>query len=42
MDEKEAEQKRSLRNEKLKVNRATETEGRRKEKLRLRREFKKT
>ena len=31
MDEKEAEQKRSLRNEKLKVNRASETEGQRKE-----------
>ena len=42
MDEKEAKQKCSLRNEKLKVNRASETEGQRKERLRIRREFKKT
>ena len=42
MDEKEAEQKRSFRNEKLKVNRASETEGQRKERLRIRRENKKT
>ena len=38
MDEKEAEQKSSLRNEKLKVNRASETEGQRKEWLRIRNE----
>ena len=38
MDEKE----RSLRNEKLKTNRASETEGKRKEMLRIRRENKKT
>ena len=39
MYEKEAEQKRSLRNEKLKVNRASETEGQRKERrLRIRNE----
>ena len=38
MDEKEAEHKRSLRNEKLKANRASETEGQRKERLRIRRE----
>ena len=42
MDEKEAEQKRSLRNEKLKVNRASETEGQKKESLRIRHEYKKT
>ena len=38
MDEKEAEKKRSLRNEKLKANRTSETEERRKERLRTRRE----
>ena len=38
MDEKEAEKKRSLRNEKLKVNRTSETEEQRKERLRIRRE----
>ena len=38
MVEKEAEQKRSLRNEKLKVNRASETGGQRKERLRIRNE----
>ena len=38
MDEKE----RSLRNEKLKTNRASETEEKRKEMLRIRRENKKT
>ena len=42
MNEKEAEQKSSLGNEKLKVNRASETEGQRKERLRIRRENKKT
>ena len=36
MDEKEAEKKRSLRNEKLKANRTSETEELRKERLRLR------
>ena len=34
MDEKEAEKKRSLRNEKLKANRTSETEEQRKERLR--------
>ena len=38
MDEK----KRSLRNEKLKANRASETEEQRKERLKIRRENKKT
>ena len=38
MDEKEAEKKRSLRNEKLKANRTSETEVQRKERLRIRRE----
>ena len=38
MDEKEAEKKRSLRNEKLKANRISETEEQRKERLRIRRE----
>ena len=38
MDEKEAEQKRSLGNEKLKANRTSETEEQRKEKLRIRHE----
>ena len=38
MDEKEAEKKRSLRNEKLKTNRTSESEEQRKEKLRIRRE----
>ena len=38
MDEKEAEKKRSLRNEKLKANRTSETEEQRKERLRIRRE----
>ena len=38
MDEKEAEKKRSLRNEKLKANRTSETEEKRKERLRIRRE----
>ena len=38
MDEKEAEKKRSLRNEKLKANRTAETEEQRKESLRIRRE----
>ena len=38
MDEKEAEQNCSLRNEKLKVNRASETEGQRKEMLKIRNE----
>ena len=38
MDEKEAEKKRSLRNEKLKVNRTSETEEQRKERLRIRSE----
>ena len=38
MDEKEAEKKRSLRNEKLKANRTSETEEQRKESLRIRRE----
>ena len=42
MDEKEAEQNFSLRIEKFKVNRASETEGRRKERLRIRCENKKT
>ena len=42
MNEKEAEQKSSLRNEKLKINGASETEGQRKERLRIRRENKKT
>ena len=37
MDEKEAEKKRSLRNEKLKASRASETEEQRKERLRIRR-----
>ena len=37
MDEKEAEKKRSLRNEKLKANRTSETEEQRKERLRIRR-----
>ena len=37
MDEKEAEKKRSLRNEKLKTNRTSETEEQRKERLRIRR-----
>ena len=36
--EKEAEKKRSLRNEKLKANRPSETEEQRKERLRIRRE----
>ena len=35
MDEKEAEKKRSLRYEKLKANRASETEEQRKERLRM-------
>ena len=38
MDEKEAEKKRSLRNEKLKADRTSETEEQRKESLRIRRE----
>ena len=38
MDEKEAEKKRSPRNEKLKANRTSETEEQRKERLRIRRE----
>ena len=38
MDEKEAEKKRSLRNEKLKANRTSETEEQRKERLRIGRE----
>ena len=38
MDEKEAEKKRSLRNEKLKANRTSETEEQRKERLRISRE----
>ena len=38
MDEKEAEKKRSLRNEKLKANRTSETEDQRKERPRIRRE----
>ena len=38
MDEKEAGKKRSLRNEKLKANRASETEEQRKETLRISRE----
>ena len=38
MDEKEAEQKRSLGNEKLKANRTSETEEQRKERLRIRHE----
>ena len=38
MDEKEAEKKRSLRNEKLKANGTSETEEQRKESLRIRRE----
>ena len=39
MDEKEAEKKRSLRNEKIiKANRTSETEEQRKERLRIRRE----
>ena len=38
MDEKEAEKKRSLRNEKLIANRTSETEQQRKERLRIRRE----
>ena len=38
MDKKEAEKKRSLRNEKLKANRTLETEEQRKERLRIRRE----
>ena len=38
MDEKEAEKKRSLRNEKLKANRTSETEEQRIERLRIRRE----
>ena len=36
MDEKEAEKKRSLRNEKLKANRTSETEEQRKERLKIR------
>ena len=36
MDQKEAEKKRSLRNEKLKANRTSETEEQRKERLRIR------
>ena len=36
MDEKEAEKKRSLRNEKLKASRTSETEEQRKERLRIR------
>ena len=38
MDKKEAEKKCSLRNEKLKANRTSETEEERKERLRIRRE----
>ena len=38
MDEKEAENQCSLRNEKLQANRASETEEQRKERLRIRRE----
>ena len=38
MDEKEARKKCSLRNEKLKTNRASETEEQRKERLRIRHE----
>ena len=38
MDEKVAKKKRSLRNEKLKANRTSETEEQRKERLRIRRE----
>ena len=38
MDEKEAEKKRSLGNEKLKADRTSETEEQRKERLRIRRE----
>ena len=38
MDEKEAEKKRSLRNEKLKANRTSETEEQREKRLRIRRE----
>ena len=38
MDEKETEKKRSLRNEKLKANRTSETEEQRKERLRIRHE----
>ena len=38
MDEKEAEKNRSLRNEKLKADRTSETEEQRKESLRIRRE----
>ena len=38
MDDKEAEKKRSLRNEKLKANRNSETEEQRKERLRIRSE----
>ena len=40
MDGKEAEKKHSLRNEKLKANRTSETEEQRKERLRIRREKK--
>ena len=42
MDEKEAEKNCSLRNEKLKANGALESEGQRKERLRIRCENKKT
>ena len=38
MDEKEAEKKRSLRNEKLKAKRTSKTEEQRKERLRIKRE----
>ena len=38
MDEKEAEKKRSLRNEKFKANRTSETEEQREKRLRIRRE----
>ena len=38
MDEKEAKKKRSLRNEKLKADRTSETEEQRKDSLRIRRE----
>ena len=38
MDEKEAEKKHSLRNEKLKANRTSETEEQRKERLRIKHE----
>ena len=41
MDEKEAEKKRSLRNEKLKANRTSETEEQRKERLWIREDVKK-